>query len=139
RSCLRSSDCPASSSRGVLMLRNLALALGVLAAVDSFAVADGPSDVTRSARSGPWSDTKTWESGKVPGACAKVDIRPGHAVTYDIASDEVIRGIHIAGTLSFAPDKNTRLNVGLIRIQPGKEYSEEGFECDGHLDEMPAG
>ncbi|MFO0967457.1 MAG: G8 domain-containing protein [Gemmataceae bacterium] len=119
------------------MIRTLALSLGVLVAAASSAFAGDA--VIRSARSGPWSDAKTWESGKVPGAGARVDIRPGHTVTYDVASDEVIRGISVAGTLTFATDKNTRLNVGLIRIQPGKEYSEEGFECDGHLEDMPAG
>jgi len=88
--------------------------------------------VIRSAGSGPWSAATTWEGGKVPAAGARVLIREGHRVVYDVASDAVIRGINIAGTLSFDPGKDTRLNVGLIKIQPGEEYSEEGFDCDAH-------
>src|SRR5262249_33791070 len=40
----------------------------------------------------------------------------------------------LAGTLAFATDKDTRLDVGLIKIQPGEGYSEEGFDCDAHTD-----
>lgn len=35
--------------------------------------------------------------------------------------------------MRFDPTKDTRLEIGLIRVQPGEEYSEEGFECDGHF------
>ena len=38
------------------------------------------ADVLKSAKSGPWSDAATWEGGAVPGAGAKVLVRPGHAV-----------------------------------------------------------
>ena len=41
-------------------------------------------DVVRSANSGPWSAGATWEGGKTPGDGAKVFIRPGHAVSYDV-------------------------------------------------------
>jgi hypothetical protein len=45
----------------------------------------------------------------------------------------VIRSIHVAGTLRFAPDRNTQLNVGLIKIQAGTDASENGFDCDAHI------
>jgi hypothetical protein len=86
----------------------------------------------RSARSGPWSATATWEPGRVPGVGARVQVRSGHTVTYDISSDQAIRSIHVAGTLSFAGDRDTRLRVGLLKIQPGDDASENGFDCDGH-------
>ncbi len=86
--------------------------------------------VTKSAKSGPWSAAATWDSGKVPGAGACVLVREGHTVTYDAKSDAVIRGINVAGTFRFAADKDTVLNVGLIKVQAGDEYSEEGFDCD---------
>ena len=35
-------------------------------------------------------------------------------------SDAVIRGLNIAGTLVFATDKDTVLDVGLIKIQAGR-------------------
>ena len=91
--------------------------------------------VVRTVQSGPWSSGKTWESGKVPATGSRVLIRTGHSVVYDVASDEVIRGITISGTLTFAHDKDTRLNVGLIKIEATGEYSEEGFDCDSHLEE----
>jgi hypothetical protein len=86
----------------------------------------------RSARSGPWSEPQTWEGGQIPGAGARVQVRAGHTVTYDAASDRAIRSIHVAGTLRFDPDRDTRLDVGLIKIQPGDDASEDGFDCDAH-------
>ena len=35
----------------------------------------------------------------------------------DVKSEQALRVIHIAGTLTFARNKDTRLNAGLIRIQ----------------------
>src|SRR5258706_10584922 len=115
-------------------------ALGILAAAVSFLFADpvgrGADDsVVTSVRSGAWSAARTWETGKVPAAGTKVFIRWGHSVTYDAKSDAVIRGITVAGTLTFATDKDTELNVGLIRVEDRADYSEEGFECDADLAE----
>src|SRR3954447_16975007 len=80
---------------------------------------------TRSARSGPWSAPATWEGGKVPAAEARAQVRTGHTVTYDVQSEQVIRAIHVAGTLRFAADRDTRLDVGLIKIQASEEASED--------------
>src|SRR5262245_31681398 len=99
----------------------------------------GPA-FTVSARSGPWSDPKTWEGGKVPGAGARVQVKPGHTVTYDVADGPAIRFIHVAGILTFARDRSTRLEVGLIAIQPGADpASEDGFSCDAHYPEVAFG
>src|SRR3954452_16111020 len=86
----------------------------------------------RSARGGPWSDPRTWEGGRIPGAGDRVQVRTGHAVIYDIASDRAVRSIHVAGTLRFDPDRDTRLDVGLIKIQAGDDAGENGFDCDAH-------
>ena len=67
-----------------------------------------------------------------PAAGARVQVRTGHTVRYDVTSDAVIRSIHVAGTLTFAPDRDTRLDVGLIKIQAGDDASEDGFDCDAH-------
>jgi hypothetical protein len=99
-----------------------------LRAADEKAAGTG---LTRSARSGPWSAPATWEGGKVPGAGARVQVRAGHTVTYDLNSDRVIRSIHVAGTLRFAHDKDTRLDVGLIRIQPGDDPGRGGLRLRG--------
>jgi hypothetical protein len=96
--------------------------------------ADQPTWI-RTAQNGPWSATSTWESGKVPGAGARVHIRTGHAVVYDVKSDLPIRAVCIAGRLSFAADRNTQLNVGVLKIEAGDEPTEEGFDCTMHFDE----
>src|SRR5262249_27262680 len=92
------------------------------------------AQVVRSAKSGDWSAGATWETGKTPAAGSRVLIRSGHTVRYDADSAEVIRVIQVAGTLTFAHDRDTRLDVGLIRVQTGTTPSEEGFDCEGHLD-----
>jgi uncharacterized protein (TIGR03067 family) len=89
----------------------------------------------RSAQSGPWSSPDTWEGNNLPEAGARVQVRAGHTVTYDRSSDQVLRSIHIAGTLTFARDRDTRLAVGLIKIQAGNDASEDSFNCDLHLKE----
>jgi hypothetical protein len=101
------------------------------------AAADMP--LVRSAKSGPWSSAGTWEGGKVPSAGARVQVRTGHRVVFDVSSDVAIRSIHVAGTLTFAADRDTRLDVGLIKIQAGDNASENGFDCDAHLKEPDPG
>jgi hypothetical protein len=92
-----------------------------------------------SARSGAWSAAATWDGGKVPATGARVRVRRGHIVTYDVISNQAIRMIHVAGTLRFAPDRDTRLDVGLILLQPGDEATETGFDCDAHAPQMKPG
>src|SRR5882672_8690190 len=91
------------------------------------------ADALKSAKSGPWSEAATWEGGVVPPAGSKVLIRPGHTVLYDVVSDQAIRSVHVGGTLRFATDRDTRLDVGLIKVQPGEDCVEDGFNCDVHL------
>jgi hypothetical protein len=129
------------------MTKGLAGVFGVLlwlAATEAHAAAD----LIPSGRSGPWSAPATWEGGKVPGSGARVQIRAGHTVTYDVEplrgenespAPAVIRSIHVAGTLTFARDRNTVLSVGLIKIQPGDDASENGFDCDAHVPEPKPG
>lgn len=93
--------------------------------------------LVQSRTSGDWSSPDTWNAGKVPAAGQQVLIREGDTVVYDVNSAAVIRSLHISGTLTFATDRTTQLNVGLIRIQPGDEVVEEGFDCD-HIREKTA-
>ena len=85
----------------------------------------------RSAQSGPWSDPKTWEGGQLPAAGNSVQIREGHEIVYDRNSDQALRSIFVAGRLSFATDRDTRLDVGIITIQNGNDTTEHGFDCKG--------
>jgi G8 domain-containing protein len=98
----------------------------------SFAQGAGVTFTVRSARTGKWSDPNTWAEKRLPKAGDYVQVRPGHTITYDVNSDQAIRMVHVAGTLTFARDKSTRLDVGLIKIQAGEEATEEGFDCDMH-------
>src|ERR1043165_8761619 len=77
----------------------------------------------RSAKSGVWSSPATWEGRKVPGSGDSVQVQTGHIVIYDTKSENVIRMLHVAGTLSFAPNQDTVFNVGLIKIQAGHDRS----------------
>src|SRR5262249_50243603 len=112
-------------------LSGLCVALGI--GLGGPAGAGDPTPLVRSQRSGPWSAPSTWEGDAVPRARARVQIRPGHRVIYDASSNQPIRSIHVAGTLNFATDRATRLDVGLIKIQRGEDASEDGFACDAHL------
>jgi hypothetical protein len=91
-----------------------------------------PGPLTRSAATGRWSDKATWEGGNVPRVGARVQVGAGHVVTFDIQTDGPIRSIHVAGTLRFDPDRDTRLDVGLIKIQAGDDAGESGFDCESH-------
>lgn len=115
------------------LVASMPLAL-TLAVVLTPCVIGQENAVLRTARSGPWSAAATWEGGKVPGPGARVLIRPGHRVVYDVNSETPIRALNVGGTLSFATDRDTRLDVGLLAIRPGEQFSEEGFDCDAHAE-----
>src|SRR5688572_13099030 len=115
-------------------MRYIAMALVMLSCATARA---GVDFAVRSARSGNWSDAKTWQEGRLPKAGERVQIREGHRVVYDSSSDQAIRMIHVAGTLAFATDKNTRLDVGLLRISAGDTADEEGFVCHAPAMEVP--
>ena len=81
-----------------------------------------------SVKSGPWSEAATW-GGKLPQAGARVQVRAGDVVTYDIESPDALRMVHVAGILTFSRERNTSLEVGLLRVTPGAACSEDGFDC----------
>src|SRR5688572_15164235 len=84
----------------------------------------------RSAKSGAWSDPATWAGGAVPKGGDRVQVRTGHTVVYDVVAEAAVRVVHVAGTLTFARDKDTRLDVGVLKVHPGDACTEDGFECD---------
>jgi len=110
----------------------LVLILLAFAARQTGAQGESARFTVHSARSGKWSDPATWAEKRLPKSGDLVQVRAGHAVTYDVLSEEAIRMIHVADTLSFSREKSTRLDVGLIKIQAGDTATEEGFNCDGH-------
>lgn len=86
----------------------------------------------KSVRSGAWSDPKTWEPARVPAQGERVLVSAQTRVGYDVASDAVIRLVQVAGELRFARDRDTTLNVGLLKVQNSERCSESGFRCDLH-------
>lgn len=84
----------------------------------------------RSVGNGNWSDPKTWQPPRVPGQGDRVMVSRGTRVVYDANSDRVVRLVQIVGTLSFARDRNTQLNVGVLKVQNSDTCSESGFACD---------
>ncbi|HEV7221675.1 MAG TPA: G8 domain-containing protein, partial [Pirellulales bacterium] len=84
----------------------------------------------RSVKDGAWTDAKTWAPARIPRQDDRVLISRGTTVEYDAASKDVIRLIQVVGTLRFARDRNTELNVGLLKVQNSDTCSESGFACD---------
>ncbi len=84
----------------------------------------------RSVKSGNWSDRNIWQPARLPGKGDRVLISPDTSVVYDARGKEVIRLIQVVGKLSFARDRDTLLNVALLKVQKSSEYSESGFACD---------
>jgi len=93
----------------------------------------------RTAHGGKWSDAQTWEGARKPQAGDFVQVRAGHVVTYDVDSSAALRLLHVAGTLTFSREKDTLLDVGLIKIEPGETTSEDGFNCHDEAPAQPAG
>ncbi|HEY8505352.1 MAG TPA: G8 domain-containing protein, partial [Gemmataceae bacterium] len=115
--------------------RTTLAALAALLAAAAAAPAAGPVafDV-RSVRNGNWSDPNTWQPPRVPAEGERVLVSGETEVVYDVRSKGVLRLVHVAGTLRFARDRDTELNVGILKVQPGSVCSEHGFACD--IDEL---
>jgi hypothetical protein len=112
------------------------LALSFAASASLFAAAEPVHFNARTCRSGKWSEPATWADGRQPKAGDFVQVRTGHTVVYDVESAEALRMVHVAGALRFATDRNTRLDVGLLKVAEGEETTEDGFNC--HDDPAPA-
>ena len=61
-----------------------------LLAAAALAEPPGVRYTIRSARSGAWSDARTWAEGRLPGAGDVVQVRAGHTVRYDVVSDQAL-------------------------------------------------
>jgi formylglycine-generating enzyme required for sulfatase activity len=121
--------CSLRSFFRILTLPIIVLRLTASTVAIAFLLLPAAGETIRSAKSGEWSSAETWEGKAQPKAGDVVLIRAKHRVTYDVANDVIIRAVHVAGTLAFAPDRNTKLCTGLIRIASGEDCTEEGFDC----------
>ncbi|MCE9603283.1 MAG: G8 domain-containing protein [Planctomycetia bacterium] len=84
----------------------------------------------RSVRDGNWSDPTIWQPARLPKEGDRVLVARDTRVTYDSASKSTIRLLQVVGTLAFARDCDTELNVALLKVQNSDECSESGFSCD---------
>jgi len=84
----------------------------------------------RSVQDGNWSNPKTWNLDRVPKAGDRVLVERKTRVVYDVKSVDVLRLVQVVGTLSFARDRDTELNVAVFKVQNSDECSESGFACD---------
>ncbi len=84
----------------------------------------------RSVKDGNWSDAKTWQPPRVPKSNDRVLVARKTRVVYDVVSEAKIRMVHVVGTLTFARDRDTLLNVGILKVQNSDTCSEHGFACD---------
>ncbi len=110
-----------------LALRSCVLTVMLFAQVTN--AAEPVTFQARTTQSGPWSDAATWSDGRQPQAGDFVQIRAGHTVIYDVDSTTPLRMIHVAGTLRFSDEVSTRLEVGLLKVEPGETTTEDGFNC----------
>jgi len=84
----------------------------------------------RSVKNGRWSDAATWNPSRIPRNGDRVLVSRGTQVEYDVESTAVIRLVQVVGTLQFSRERNTRLDVGVLKVQNSDVCSESGFACD---------
>lgn len=121
--------------RSITMLCFLALASTTVAGEAKPDAKHAPARVDftiRSVADGNWSSPKTWQPARLPKDNDRVLVTRGTRVIYDVQSEAKIRLLQVIGTLSFARDRNTLLNVGVLKVQHSDVCSESGFACDFH-------
>jgi len=83
-----------------------------------------PNDATHVAvNDGDWSDPGTWANGRVPGSEAKVLIRDGVSVTYDMDSNAALKTVRVDGDLTWSTDQNTHMRVETIVTSHGSKIT----------------
>lgn len=83
-----------------------------------------PNDATHVAvNDGDWSDPGTWATGRVPGSEAKVLIRDGVSVTYDMDSNVALKTVRVDGDLTWSTDQNTHMRVETIVTSHGSKIT----------------
>ena len=84
----------------------------------------------RSVKDGKWSDKNIWKPARLPKSGDRVLISRETTVEYNVQSKEVFRMVQVVGTLSFARNVDTEMNVGILKIEDSDLCSENGFACD---------
>jgi DNA polymerase III psi subunit len=66
--------------------------------------------------SGNWSDPRIWAGGVVPGKDARVVVSAGTSVRFDVSQASAMFTLRIDGTLKFATNVNTQMQVDTIIV-----------------------
>ena len=74
------------------------------------------STTIQSVASGAWSNPSIWSLGRVPAAGDRVGIAAGTSVSYDVVNDSALNCLGVNGAMTFAVDRNTRINVGTLMV-----------------------
>ena len=110
------------------ILLNLMLATAVTAVLS--AQREAIQFSVKSVADGDWTNPKIWQPQRLPKAGDRVLISSSTSVRFDAKTTPVIRLIQVAGTLRFARESSTELNVCLLKVQAGNYCTERGFACD---------
>ncbi|MFT6861509.1 MAG: hypothetical protein ACJAVK_000061 [Akkermansiaceae bacterium] len=89
-------------------------------------------DTLESKRDGAWWGAATWDPERLPKAGNKVHIRSEHAVVFDAKSLNLIPFLHVEGSLVFARDRDTELNVAVFKVGGGREAHSGVADVHGH-------
>ncbi|MFT4551058.1 MAG: hypothetical protein ACI9UA_002842 [Pseudoalteromonas tetraodonis] len=107
----------------------------LLAAAASMMIATAADPFTlESTGDGAWSEAQSWQPTRTPKTGDKVRVRAGHRIVYDVSSDALIPLLHVEGALVFARDRDTELNVAVLKVG-GKMASQSGV-ADVHDHKM---
>ena len=112
-------------------MKMLRLLLTVLVAL-AFGVLSAESFTLESKADGAWSDAGTWQPERQPKAGDKVRIRSGHTVVFNSKSSHLIPLLHVEGSLVFTRDRDTELNVAVLKVGGGKEKHSGVADVHGH-------
>ena len=84
----------------------------------------------RSVKSGDWSDRRPGSRHACRRPATACWSPATRAWCMTSKRREVMRLMQVVGTLSFARDRDTELNVGVLKVQNSDACSESGFACD---------
>jgi hypothetical protein len=82
----------------------------------AFTICSAGAFTLESKSDGAWSNAETWQPERIPKTGDEILISSGHKILYDVESTDLIHKIHVEGALVFAHEKDTELNVAVIRV-----------------------
>ena len=97
--------------------RSLSLVLSLIILMTAAGAAEPLRFDLKSVRNGACSEASTWQPARVPQEGDRVLVSRQTRILYDADNSARIRLLQVAGALSFARDRNTSLNVGVLKCK----------------------